>query len=532
MISARVYKGRAVIKAHREINENISVKCLYENCNHYSSTLDDLKKHNILCGNARSSEFGNYCKICSYSTKSRTEIEKHIQDSHTTFILKTLGTNDDSDPEASVGEESSESEHEEEDVVSESDDGLLEDCDEGVGPRMKIKYDKSITQNEVSNALLKVCNTWRENQSPGFYKRSEIWTKAFRKSNYSINPLFMNLLKPENLTYCVLTTFKQYLPLSKKSLKFSSKITNKYDSRIGQKGKDDWQQLNLFEGINNNSTSVIYCGGPIQSIEWIPLPDLYPDGDYIAISCRNKFGENYTFGDQILHKCIIQIWKMKNINDISPEYQYSFTFDYGPIYAMKFCPSGGYVPNQRLGILAIASMNGNIYLYSLPTNVPNTVSSENRIITINPSQSLVLNFNTSSDNECKNKAIRLVWSREAGHSIIVAGYGNGMIAIWNLLSESPLIRRDTFVLPIHIFYPFSHPITALDIHPASTSRYLLVAAEKNLRLYDIKTFTNPVQMADHKILTDTSCGIFPLHWSGYAIGRMEGASVGKFNSFK
>lgn len=36
---------------------------------------------------------------------------------------------------------------------------------------------------------------------------------------------------------------------------------------------------------------------------------------------------------------------------------------------------------------------------------------------------------------------KLKWSKQSGHNILIAGYSNGMVAIWNLKNTSPLLHE-------------------------------------------------------------------------------------------
>lgn len=48
------------------------------------------------------------------------------------------------------------------------------------------------------------------------------------------------------------------------------------------------------------------------------------------------------------------------------ELAYKIAFDRGPIFAMKFCPSGAFKEGKCLGLLAIPSFDGQIELIELP----------------------------------------------------------------------------------------------------------------------------------------------------------------------
>lgn len=527
-INPVILRAGLLIKIKNTLRTENSAQCMYKNCDYKSANLEEYTEHNRICTVKHEHEFGLQCKVCEFHTKSQSEMEQHILETHLDVIKKV--NIDASDSEASAGHESSDSDGLSGDKEVESDEVPDDDVDKSMKRRFKNKYDKLVTHNDTGQTLLRVCNSWREKEDPGFYHLAYKWTVEFRQKNYSIEPLYENFLKPENMRYFVLETCDQYLPLIEKSPKFGIHYRKKYSHILGKCNQQvDWQELNVFQGIALDNKPVIFCGGPIRAVEWVPFPEIYDGDEYIAVSCQLEATHAMYFGDKDERKCLIQVWNLGKIGSSeSPRYEYSLAFDYGPVYSMKFCPSGGYIQEIRLGILAIAAMNGNIYLYSLPTRLSDENMWTARVITMTPSLNLTFHFDQSHDESyCKNKATHLVWTKEAGHSVIVAGYGNGMVAIWNVLIESAFLRREPKVLPLHIFYPFSYPINMLDVQAACETRFLVVGAEKWVKMYDLKTYANPTLMTDYKLSNDIFCGVWPLHWSGYVIGRDEGSFLGE-----
>lgn len=86
-----------------------------------------------------------------------------------------------------------------------------------------------------------------------------------------------------------------------------------------------------------------------------------------------------------------------------PVLMYSIAYDYGPILQLDFCPSGGYaIEQQRLGLLAVTSIIGDINILSLPMRLDQGI-----IIKLEPSMVLKID----SDNTNNGYTTRVCWSQ-------------------------------------------------------------------------------------------------------------------------
>lgn len=82
---------------------------------------------------------------------------------------------------------------------------------------------------------------------------------------------------------------------------------------------------------------------------------------------NKKFALNKKYNDAGM----IQIWNFGELQNgkhsqmPNPVLEYCLCHDFGYISQMEWCPSGCY-GEERLGLLAIASSDSNVYVYSLP----------------------------------------------------------------------------------------------------------------------------------------------------------------------
>lgn len=327
----------------------------------------------------------------------------------------------------------------------------------------------------------------------------------------------------------------QYIPKTKSSLNFHVLQTDRYNNVYGSEpAPAAWTRLNIFEGTVVAGSPVMFCGGPVSALEWCPLPSDYNGPQYLAVSCLNDWDHNVKIGDGNEIKCVVQIWEWKTGKGIPHDtvrHFYSFVFDHGPVLSMRFCPSGGFIAGVRLGLLAVSSYCGDIFIFSLPTDhspyLPrgsNNVSSHKNVIRLHPSLRLGLNVN-NKNNVAVRQMVKVTWTKEKNHSIIAAGYFNGTVAIWNLLTESFLLRRTTpngdFLLPQTTFQSYGGCITALDVFYVENSKWLMVASHKYVKMFELNTYGHPVEVSKLFPKTWISCGVWPLHWSSFIIGKDE-----------
>lgn len=189
----------------------------------------------------------------------------------------------------------------------------------------------------------------------------------------------------------------------------------------------------------------------MRSCAWCPLPfNVNNFSQFIAIAtCLNM--DTHRLTDIEPEKGLLQIWDCGKLErqyseEIHPKLSLCMAHEYGTIWDMDWCPNGSFWTNNdqhncvRLGLLALACGDGYVRIHSIP----------------NPKL-----FNNQNTNglTCKNKAVAILqppdlrptnsfdktickclsWLKSNNQSLIAAGYGNGIIAVWDLLNLSKLL---------------------------------------------------------------------------------------------
>lgn len=158
-------------------------------------------------------------------------------------------------------------------------------------------------------------------------------------------------------------------------------------------------------------------------MDWVPFPETYKGPEVLAVVVKNDIHNATTIFELQPEKCIIQIWDIPDVTNavlkISsiPKMRYAICFPYGPVWQIKFCPSGGYFDDgsseSRLGLLAVTSLIGDVYLYALPIkiNLPEENDESNCILSFKPSAVLTYDLNKYKFiGEKSQQMTRISWS--------------------------------------------------------------------------------------------------------------------------
>ncbi len=156
---------------------------------------------------------------------------------------------------------------------------------------------------------------------------------------------------------------------------------------------EDWKSLKRFEATKYNCSVVLFTGGPVLSMAWLPVPDDHLS-QILAVCCRKDANDDILLNNTKPTKCLIQIWNFDKLKNGQlrqaqiPNLLYSIAYDHGPVIQMEFCPSGGFT-DDRLGLLAVTSYDGHVDILALPKNFTCDNSTvENLVLDIQPSLTL------------------------------------------------------------------------------------------------------------------------------------------------
>lgn len=233
----------------------------------------------------------------------------------------------------------------------------------------------------------------------------------------------------------------------------------------------------------------MFTGGPIKSLAWVPLledlqkPSTY---QYLAIACRKSMDKYARVLFPQISPSLVLIYKftynlnVTNDSQTSSEIIYGLKIDNSPIHQLEFLPSGGYEPKlNRLGLLAVATVQTHIKIYALPLTVPKR-NNKLPLITVPPSFVLTLDLSGSLNNSkaYDSHCVKLVWSKVSnkmgnivqikiklmfasqtfGHVHIFAAYQNGFIAIWDISDDEDgnlnrfIVNEQRHFVPLSYFF--------------------------------------------------------------------------------
>lgn len=354
------------------------------------------------------------------------------------------------------------------------------------------------------------------------YESAYKWTIQFYEENYS-NFLYPKLFQTiSNLKYITDQAERsRYLPTNTISMDVETvKLHKTLNNNQGT--ERNWKKFQLFETETQGDAVTIYCGGPIWAMAWAPTPCQYISDQILAISCLREHNINFPTDETFTSSEMIQFWNfgpLKNREKTweEPKLEFCLAHDHGNVWCMEWCPSGCFneyyendVPENRsnhlarIGLLALACSDGSLPIYTISSeyllkpamnsfiktegpeeenseNVESRQSKENflssesgsntpeslddvKIFKTKPSFNLILSDNIDQNlGTWPYQCMKLSWTKYKNHEIVAAGYSNGAVALWNLMTESPLLRSEEdgviILKPYHLFRAHDAPVT-------------------------------------------------------------------------
>ncbi|TNN45436.1 General transcription factor 3C polypeptide 2 [Liparis tanakae] len=134
---------------------------------------------------------------------------------------------------------------------------------------------------------------------------------------------------------------------------------------------------------------LLCAGGPVWAMEWCPTPDGTAASQYIALGCHRGMEDKHCVNKTHGGGGLVQLWHLGTLKynsrpDSQPALAYGLAQDSGFVWTLKWCPAGGWeLPScdrkvsktplslkapflPRLGLLAVATSNSVVTIYSLP----------------------------------------------------------------------------------------------------------------------------------------------------------------------
>lgn len=189
---------------------------------------------------------------------------------------------------------------------------------------------------------------------------------------------------------------------------------------------------------------------------------------------------------------------------------YAFTINEGPILSLKFHPCG-FPSYERIGILAVTTSHQDVLVFSLPyLNNSKVVAPEPFFIC-----RLAEEAGLYHDNFLL-QATRVNWHYQKNfNNILVAGYVNGYVALWNLKEESGMTKLPNIVIQAH-----HDSITSIDTKIGTNGQFFLLTTslERVIKIYSIQK-SHYEELAVFNPTSRTFCAQFLLNWPAIIIGN-------------
>ncbi|XP_058802293.1 uncharacterized protein LOC131670594 [Phymastichus coffea] len=493
-----------ITKWKRELDNNQDASCTQLGCQFTCKSMDEIRKHYSLC-NFTATE--NYvCKVCRFQTLLEDEIIKHAAEKHTPEDLDINAAMSDAD--ASDSEDYSDLDED----SSNKSQGLVKKFFYKESSDVENKMFKFIFNNGACHTVL------NKTFLTGFQ-----WTLEFERKHFKFS--IFNDFMPNVFTLMKEKDAKSYLP------ELDSSLPVRFIKKNGDLNDSEWKNWSRFESDCVDDCPTFFVGGPIWAMAWAPTPNYLAISDnlsqYLAISTHPTMDIEYSVGKSYSGKNIIQIWNVgklnnnRNASERDPELSYAISHDGGTVWSLEWCPSGCYQhkdfpdlknknDSNRLGLLAAGCSDGCIRIYSLvfPQDLHYTPN-ENQcpIYKTEPVMQLIVSSDMYENNEQNWQVMKLSWSRESNHNVIVAGLSNGYVAFWDLTTESPMLKykvnNTTFLRPYRQFFAHHHAVTMVALVSQDNKRYLATASlDKLYKFWDLEDISKPKNTYKKSYVTD------------------------------
>lgn len=257
------------------------------------------------------------------------------------------------------------------------------------------------------------------------------------------------------------------LPIIRKSIDFTVDLL----------GREVHMSLGLFGSAVCGDSLNFFTGGPVWCAVWCPIPTTegVNADQYMAVYSHKHMDETNVVKKAFTKTTVIQIWNCGPLNAFSeklflPHIAFGIVHDFGCVFSMAWCPFGAWQSCSqpvyqeevlhRLGLLAAACSDGSVRIFSVPY-ASDLLEKDQCVGTyqfyrVKPSISLIpLPDQSGSTGSC---CLCVDWQHGEERRYIVAGYADGATRLWDLKTQSPLLRTsismdmsDVFLYPIRCF---------------------------------------------------------------------------------
>lgn len=309
---------------------------------------------------------------------------------------------------------------------------------------------------------------------------------------------------------------EDFFPTTEESLRFKVVSPEKKTNQI--------RRLKRFEAECINGTYNFFAGGPVWGLAWCPMPHNVHSDQFLAISCHRGMDEKHETRSPYTGNGSIQLWNVgkmnsifqeDSINSFVPIVELCISHCFGVIYQLCWCPSNAWENGNsdhdktsemlpRLGLLAGAFSDGNVHIYSVPH--PDRLCTDKDTTTPTsymPSPVFSLTPFSTSRQDKVVPCLCVDWQPKSCQ-YIGAGYGDGTLRVWDLKSQSSLLKISTSptitLLPFYSTVAHSDSIMAFRWSPHVTDKFATGSRDRSFAMWNLKNrhfpmYRSPAQMS-------------------------------------
>ncbi|KAM6405655.1 general transcription factor 3C polypeptide 2 isoform 2-T2 [Pluvialis apricaria] len=276
-----------------------------------------------------------------------------------------------------------------------------------------------------------------------------------------------------------------------------------------------------------------FVGGPVWAMEWCPSPEGSAASQYVAVYCHGSMEETHSVAGLHGGPALLQLWGLGTLQQEQGSADkaglaYAIAADHGCVWDMKFCPSGAWEPPttarkhpqmSRLGLLAVAFSDGKVVLYALPhpgalqrskrTQVKDGSFHKHVICKVQCVATLqVGSIQAGNASEC-GQCFSLSWMPSKPHHHLAAGFYDGTVAIWNLLTKSLLqcVHQPDGSLklyPFRCFLAHDHAVRSIEWCKADSNFLVTAGSDRKIKFWDLRRLYEPINSIKRFLSTEVA----------------------------
>ncbi|KAM4786593.1 general transcription factor 3C polypeptide 2 isoform 3-T3 [Cyanocitta cristata] len=302
-----------------------------------------------------------------------------------------------------------------------------------------------------------------------------------------------------------------------------------------------------------------FVGGPVWAMEWCPTPEGSAAPQYVAVSCHRSMEETHSVSGLHSGPALLQLWGLGVLQTEqgSPNkarLAYAIAADYGCVWDMKFCPSGAWEPPTTARTVSAAQglplgsprvLRGDPMSEPIcPSPAPTDESSGpagRRLLRRqgggvcaaapwgpapcqdNPDGSLhkhlickvqciatlqVGSIQAGNASEC-GQCFSLSWMPSKPHHHLAAGFYDGTVAVWNLLTKSLLqcVQQPDASLklyPFQCFLAHDHAVRSIEWCKADSNFLVTVGSDRKIKFWDLRRLYEPINSIKRFLSTEVA----------------------------